>query len=365
MTGRSEGGQVPGIGVEEEFLLVDAATGRPAPRIAEVIGDAEAVAGDAAQTELHQAQIETATEVCRSLEQVRESLVRLRNGMADAAARHGTRVVASGTFPGTLVPEGRLITGKERYERMAAANALIADEQLICGCHVHISVDGPEQAVAVANRIRRWLPVLLALSANSPFWDGQDSGYSSYRTEIWSRWPTSGPPGEFRDADEYWAVVDSLVRAGVILDRGMAYWDVRPSRNYPTVEVRVADVAMTPDDAVVLAGLTRALVLHCQAAAGPVPPLRQELLRAATWMAARGGLTANLMDPADGSVQPAARAVGGLLEMLSEPLERLGDREQLTESCRRILTDGNGADRQRAAYRRAGSLGPVIDLAAV
>src|SRR5205807_1221216 len=106
-------------------------------------------------------------------------------------------------------------------------------------------------------------PVLLALSGNSPFWEGAESGFDSFRTEIWSRWPTAGPPGEFAAPEDYWRLVDSLVDAGVILDRGMAYWDVRPSAKYPTVEVRVADVAPTPGEAVVLAGLARALVLHC------------------------------------------------------------------------------------------------------
>ncbi len=178
------------VGVEEEFLLVDARTGRPAPRIDEVIRDAETLAGDAAQTELHRAQIETASPPCETLDQLRESLAGLRARMAAAAARHDARVVASGTYPGEMGGEGRLITGKDRYETMAERAGVLADEHLICGCHVHVTVGDTDQAVRVVNRLRRYLPVLLALSANSPFWQGRDSGFASFRTEVWSRWPT-------------------------------------------------------------------------------------------------------------------------------------------------------------------------------
>ena len=358
-------GDLPRVGVEEEFLLVDAGTGRPAPRIQEVIGDAEERAGEAAQTELHRAQIETASEPCATLGDLRADLTRLRTAVAEAAAGHGAAVVASGTFPGVIGAEGEAITSRERYQDMAGANALVAREQLICGCHVHVGVDGPEAAIRVVNRIRRWLPVLLALSANSPYWDGRDSGFASYRTEVWTRWPTAGPSGSFRDIEEYRSLVAGLVAAEVILDPAMAYWDVRPSERYPTVEVRVADVALTVDDAVLVGGLARALVLHCAEEAADEPDPRPEMLRAASWRAARTGLEGPILDPVRGVAVDAADAVGRMLDAVGPWLDRAGDRETVEDLLADVMAGGNGAARQRAAHARRGRLEDVVALATV
>src|ERR1700678_1632990 len=156
------------VGVEEEFLLVDDSTLWPAPRIAAVIGDAEALMGDKAQPELHRAQIETATAPCGSLDELRRELEDLRAKLVQAAALHGDAVVAWGSSPAAMGTSGRLVTDNERYGDMLEANTFLVREQLICGCHIHVSVPDPEQVIVVMNRIRRWLPLLLALSANSP-----------------------------------------------------------------------------------------------------------------------------------------------------------------------------------------------------
>lgn len=364
-------GDRPRIGVEEEFLLVDRGTGRPAPLIGKVIGAARDRAGDATQTELHRAQIETATEPCGTLGDLRAELVRLREAVAAAAADHGAAVVASGTFPGPIGPEGEAITPRARYEELAGANALVATEQLICGCHVHVEVDGPEAAIRVVNRIRRWLPVLLALSANSPYWGGRDSGFASFRTEVWARWPTAGPSGSFEDMDEYRAVVAALVDGGVILDPAMAYWDVRPSERYPTVEIRIADVGLTVDDAVLIGGLARALVRRSSRSEPEAGPdgydgdPRPELLRGATWRAARTGLDGPLLDPATGRAVEAGEAVARLLEAVRPELEATGDRETVEDLVAGVLAGGNGAARQRAAFARRGRLEDVVALATV
>jgi carboxylate-amine ligase len=358
-------GARPQVGVEEEFLLVDQASGRPAPRISRIMPDAESLAGESAQRELHRAQIETASPPCDELDDLAKELRVLRSKVAAAAGLHGAVVVASGSFPAEMGVTGELITGEDRYLDMADANAQLAREQLICGCHVHVSTTGPDAAISVMNRVRRWMPTLLAVSANSPFWEGRDTGFDSFRTEVWARWPTAGPPGHFADIGQYRDLVDRLVKAGVILDRGMAYWDVRPSETYPTLEFRIADVALSVDHAVALAGLIRGLVVQCGSEAGPAPELRHELLRAASWRAARSGLSAELMDPLDGSTRPAARAVGELLERVSPALDRLGDIERVHRSVSEIMRDGNGAYRQRAAFARRHAFADVIDLATV
>jgi carboxylate-amine ligase len=353
------------VGVEEEFLLVDRETLRPAPDISRILADARRLTGDQTQPELHRAQIETASRPSESLTDIANQLTEQRLGLAEAASRHGALVLASGTYPGSMGVPGRLITADDRYEAMAESNALIAEEQLICGCHVHVSVAGDDQRLAVLNRIRRWLPYLLALSANSPFWEGRDSGYCSFRTEVWTRWPSAGPPGSFNSPADYWALLDTLVASGVILDRAMAYWDVRLSNRYPTVEVRVADVGLTVRDAVVTAGLARALVTNSVMAGDPIVPLRHELLRAATWQAAKSGIAGRIIDPLDGSTRPATEALDLLLSELEPALDATGDGDLLHELIAEIRAQGTGADRQRAAFNASGNTDDVIALATV
>ena len=349
------------VGVEEEFLLVDAETGAPTPRISDVMPKAAALAGDQAQEELHQAQIEHATTACDSLADLRSELVALRRSFAHAAAAEGSLVVVSGTYPGHMGHEGQLITSTDRYQALAAANSILAREQLICGCHIHVSVPSPERAINVMNRIRAWLPFLLALSANSPFWEEEDTGFSSYRTEVWTRWPTSGPPGYFASHGELKALLDQLVAAEVILDKKMAYWDVRPSENFPTIEIRVNDVMSRVDDVVAVAGIVRALVAICAQESGPVEDYRWELLRAANWRAARSGLAGDLLSPVDGSTRPAAEAIRHLLSRIAPVLEERGEREEIEELTAAIVGRGNGATLQRAAYGRRHRIVDVIE----
>ncbi|MCU1491906.1 MAG: glutamate--cysteine ligase [Acidimicrobiaceae bacterium] len=352
------------LGVEEEFLLVDAESAAPMAGIDRVLPAAQATAGEAAQSELHRAQIELATPTSTSLGEVRQELTRLRRQLADAAQAHGGRLVASGTFPGDAGPPGRRITADARYAEMASSYAELARAQLICGCHVHVGIPDPDLAVETMNRVRRYLHVLLALTANSPFSEGRDTGYASFRTEIWARWPTAGPPAAFASRAEYDALVGRLVSSGVIVDEKMAYWDVRPSGRYPTLEFRVSDVGLTVDDAVLVAGLVRALAATCAAEAAestkPAPELRPELLRAAHWRAARSGLGGVLVDPLDGAPVPAGRAVEDLLEYLGDALAAHGDAEEVGALASQVLEDGNGADRQRRIYQQSGSISELL-----
>ena len=349
------------VGVEEEFLLVDGHTGAPTPRIERVIPMATALAGDQAQEELHQAQIEHATSPCDSLDDLRRELVDLRRTFVRAAAAEGAVVVASGTYPGRMGDAGQRITPNVRYEAMAEANSILAREQLICGCHIHVSVPDPERAIAVMNRIRAWLPYLLALSANSPFWEGEDTGFASYRTEVWSRWPTSGPPGYFQNHQEYERLLGQLVESEIIVDKKMAYWDVRPSEAQPTIEIRVNDVMPRIDDVVAMAGIVRGLVASCAEPCSPQEDYRWELLRAANWRAARSGLSADLLSPIDGRRRPASVAIEELLGHIGPALEERGEGAEVGALTDAIVRRGNGAARQRAAYGLQQELGDVIE----
>jgi carboxylate-amine ligase len=207
------------------------------------------------------------------------------------------------------------------------------------------------------NRVRAWLPTILALTANSPFWLGADTGYASYRAQVWRRWPSAGMPPVLSGRAEYDALVSDLVGAGGIRDATKVYWDVRPSTRYPTLEFRVTDACTSVDEVLMVAGLCRALARACCEAAwrGEPPVLPPAtLLRAAKWQAARFGLEGQLADPGTGEVAPVPEMARRLLAYLRPALEEEGDWEEVRELLERVLTDGNGAMRQRRALARSG-----------
>jgi len=251
------------IGVEEELFLVDVESRRLKPVVAAVLPGARAAADDGSvDHELQQCQIETATGICRTLDEVEDELGRLRRSVAAAAREAGAAIASSGSLP-LGFEEGSRVTPEPAYERLERDYRLVAREQLVCGCHVHIGLSDPEMAIGVMNRARSWLPTLLALTTNSPFWQGRDSGYGSFRTEVWQRWPTAGTPGTFESRAEYDDLVETLLAVGAVDDPARVYWDVRPSAKYDTLELRVGDANLTVDEAVMTAGLVRALVRTC------------------------------------------------------------------------------------------------------
>ncbi len=351
------------IGVEEEYLIVDAATGQLRPRAPAVLPAAMDALGDQVQPELSLAQVEVETVVCTSLDEVRSELGRLRAEVITAAEQAGTQVLAAGTHPFADWRE-QAITPKARYLELEETFRMLAWELLICGCHVHVGIDEPEDAIAVMDRCRPWLPTLLALSANSPFWQGVDSRYCSYRTQIFDRLPVTGAPPVLGSRSAYDALVEDLVTTGSMSDATKLYWDVRPSARFPTVEFRICDVAPTIDEAVMAAGLTRSLVRTCHAhavAGEPVPPVRPEVVRAARWRASRDGLDGELVDLAGGRTRPAVEVVESLLSFLRPDLEDAGEWNEVSGIVAETLHRGNGARRQREVFERTGSFVEVVN----
>jgi carboxylate-amine ligase len=229
--------------------------------------------------------------------------------------------------------------------------ARLVDEQLICGMHVHVAMPERETAVRVLNRLRPWLPLLVALGGNSPLWRGQDTGFASWRTVIFGRWPVTGIPPAFASAADYDARLDALHRAGVIRDRGQVYWLARISERYPTLEVRALDVQLHVEDAQALAGAVRALVATAlleEDGGRPADP-PPELLSGALWHASRYGLGGQLVDPVRGEHRDAAAMVKDLLDHIGPALAASGDHELVPSALERLLHVGTGADRQRQA----------------
>jgi carboxylate-amine ligase len=351
------------LGVEEEYLLLDPASGLPAAAADEVckaVGLQPAVTSAEVQRELLLAQLEVATPVCESLDEVGGHLFRLRHALGDAAQEAGCRLVAIGAAPYSG-PGPNAVTDTPRYRGLYQDAPALVDEQLINGMHVHVGVPDRGVGVAVLNRLRSWLPVLVAMAANSPFWRGRDTGFASWRTLIFGRWPVSGPPPAFADAADYERRVRDLVTGGAIRDSHQIYWQARLSETYPTVEVRAADVQLRVEEAVMLAGLIRGLAQTAEwehRAGRPAPAPLPEFAAAAGWHAARYGLDGSLIGGL-GLPVAARDAARGLLRHVAPALAEYGDAGQVAGLVEQTLREGNGCRRQR---RVLGSHGPQAML---
>ncbi|WIM95086.1 carboxylate--amine ligase/circularly permuted type 2 ATP-grasp protein [Actinoplanes oblitus] len=350
------------LGAEEELHVVDLTTRELVPRAPEVL---DRLDPEHFSAELHRSVVETNTPVSTTLDGLREGITERRRTALAVAGSLGLGLVAAGTVP--LVDLDALpVTPTNRYRRMLHEYQMLVREQLICGAQVHVGVPDRDEAVAVAQRVAPALPVLLALSASSPYWMGEDSGYASVRSLVWSRWPTAGDSGVLSSAAEHDQLVGDLIASGTITDPKMVYFDVRPSAHVPTVELRVTDACPDVDTVVLLAGLFRALVRRARdeyRAGLPQLTVPPPLHRAAMWRAARSGLEGDLLDlPRSPVPVPAAVAVEHLVGELRPDLEALGDWEQVSDLSERALSRGSSASRQRRALTRRGRIADVVDL---
>ncbi|MFI8965812.1 glutamate--cysteine ligase [Streptomyces sp. NPDC053493] len=346
--------------------MIDIESGQLVPRAGAVLRAVERY-GDTFTGELPQSVVESNSKVHETLDGLFADLTTTRARLDRAAASEGLAVVAAGTAP--LARLGSVPTADDdpRYARMTGDYRRLADEQLICGVHVHADVPDRDTAVRAMCVVAPWLPVLLALSASSPYWLGADTGYASWRTMVWQRWPTAGPPACFADAEEYDRVVGELVGSGVISDPGMIYYDVRPSAHLPTLELRVCDACPRVETVVLIAALYRALVADARArlAAGePACDGNHAWLRAATWRAARSGLEGDLVDPVTRRPTPASAVVRGMLRRLRPVLEAHGDWAAVRSLAEEALARGSAAERLRAAAAREDLFAGVDQLLA-
>lgn len=328
-----------------------------------MVAEAAGELGDRVTTEITAYQIEVRTEPHTSLERFAQEVRFLRGAVVRAAARHGLGVISSGT-PVLAHAMPPAMNDGPRYARSTALFGALDDEQSICACHLHVGIPSVELALQVSNHIRTRLPVLIALAANSPFWQGRDTGYASWRRLAWARWPAAGPPPHFESPAHFEALVADFTATETILDRGGLYWDIRPSHHVPTLEIRVADAAATARDTVTLAAVVRALVATALAdidAGKPASRPPAHLLRTACWRAARDGLAGDGVDLDSRRLVPATVLVERLLTELRPALLLHGDLDTVLAGYARQRVLGTGADRQRAALGRRGSYLDVVD----
>jgi carboxylate-amine ligase len=344
------------VGVEEELMLIDPETCHLTAVSQRAVranrGDAEV------EHELFLHQIETSTAPCGTADDLVRGIRDGRRAVGAAAAAVSARAVAMATP--VLRADDEAFTPKSRYRTIQAEYGELARGGLVCGMHMHVDISDDEEGVRVIDGIRPWLPLLVALSANSPYWQGRDTGHASWRSQVWGRWPTAGAAEPFGDAATYRAVSDRMVGWGAGIDTGMLYFDVRLSEKYPTVEIRVADVCTDIEDAILVALLARALVESHAANDGPVS-WRSDLLRAAGWRASRFGVSADLVHPVHGRLAPVREVFEATVAQVRPWLEASDDLDRVTDSFERLLARGNGSTRQRRVLERSGDLRAVVE----
>ncbi|MEL6949336.1 MAG: carboxylate-amine ligase [Pseudomonadota bacterium] len=351
------------MGIEEEYLLVDATTGELASEPpAAMLEECQKAGEGQVSPEFMQSQIEIGTRVCKNITEAREDLARLRNLVIDTAAEHGLAPIAASTHP-TAQWWAQKPTEKLRYQALAAEMQTPGRRLIICGMHVHVGVEDDAVRIDMMNQMSYFLPHLLALSTSSPFWDRRNTGLKSYRLTVFDALPRTGIPERFASYAEFSRHIEILRRAGLIEDATKIWWDQRPSIRYPTLETRVMDVATLLDDALALAALIVCLMrmfwrlrTHNQRWRIYTPMLINEN----RWRAIRYGFDAGMVDLAKGDVIPFSELLEEIIELVAEDADALGCTNEIL-SLRNILERGSSSHRQVACYEQAIAQGKSED----
>lgn len=354
------------MGVEEELQILDPETGELVSRIDEVLGRAGDEDGENIQTELFQSVVETASDICADVDEVREEVHRLRGKLLDHCEDRGYTIAAASTHPTALWRE-QDYTDKERYEELIEEVQWPAKRELIFGVHVHVAVEHPQQAIFVNNHFRPFLPLILAVSTNSPFWKGEATGLKATRPRIFDALPRSGVPRAFRDFADFKAAVDTFKAVGSIDDVTTIWWDIRPRPDLGTVEMRIPDIPTDAEETIALAGLTQAIVKRLADAweHGEEPPLEHniEVIHENRWRAMRDGIEADLIQISeDGEPEavPFADAIDSTFELLGDVPSELGLKDEMA-TIRDIVDRGEtGAERQLRIYEETDDFLEVI-----
>jgi carboxylate-amine ligase len=344
------------LGVEEELQLLNPESFELTSRYDEVFGDAEAV-DERVKPELMQSTVEVATKPARTVAEAVEEARELRRQIRDAAAEKGALIASAGTHPFSRY-EHQEITDRPRYAELLDAMQWVAEREVIFGLHVHVGMASARQAIAVASALRTWLPELLALSANSPFWLGRDTGLASTRSKVFDSFPRSGLPPAFSSFEEFELLVDRGVRTNSFEDYTFIWWDLRPHPKLGTIEVRVADGQTRLDSVAALVALVQSLVATLAERFdrdGVLPTQPRMLIDENKWRAARYGLEAQLIDLDRDEERPAAAAALALADLAAPAARRLGCAAEL-EGIARLAERGDGASEQRRVHERGGSL---------
>lgn len=339
------------FGIEEEYHLVDLDTRNVAARPPALMARLERELAERVAPEFMRSQIEVATGVCTSFRQARAELAGLRSAVSRAAHDHGLAPIAAGTHPFSTL-DCTAPSDKERYRVMAEDLAGASRRLAVCGMHVHVGIEDPETRIDLMNQARYFLPHLLALSTSSPFWQGVDTGLKGYRLAAYNTIPRTGLPGRFESWNEYERTVELLVQSGVIEDSSHIWWDIRPSAELPTLEMRVPDVCTRLDDAIAIAALFVSIVRMLYRLRRANQRWRTYpvfLLAENRWRAQRYGVQGSLIDFGKGRLVPIRELIDEISQLTGEDADALGCVREVARA-RDIVEQGTSADRQRAVY---------------
>lgn len=350
------------IGIEEEFQIIDPKTRELKSHIQELLEEGKMILKEHAKAEMHQSVVEVGSNICYNIQEAQAEVKRHRRNLREVAAKQGLKIGASGTHPFSKW-EDQQITDKVRYREVVEEMQQVARANLIFGLHVHIGIDDKERAIHIMNAARYFLPHIFALSTNSPFWKGKNTGFKSYRTKIFDRFPRTGIPDHFNSHNEFLAYVDLLVKTKCIEDGSKIWWDIRPHAKYPTLEFRICDVQMKVEETIALAALIQAVVAKLYKLIEQnlgFRLYRRLVINENKWRAARYGVEGKLIDFGKQKEVPTRELVEELLEFVDDVLDELGSRKEI-EYVYHILDNGTGAKRQLAVFEETGSLQSVVD----
>ncbi len=345
------------LGVEEELHIVDATTGQLAPKIEEIMSRLPEDLEKAVSYELFQSVLEIKTPPYATVAEAEGRLRELRSRVGSWAAACGTALSSAGTHPFSRYMDQK-ITEHERYKRVIETLRWVAQREVIFGQHVHVGVPGEEEVIEAHNRLSEQVPLLLALSANSPYWQGMDTGYESTRVKIFETFPRSGLPPAFPDYAAFEGYVDLMIAAGAIDDYTFCWWDVRPHPNIGTIELRVLDSQTSLRSNAALAALTQCLVVKFLSES-PRGPYNRELTVENKWRASRYGLNAAFYDVEKGVSVPAKEAARALVDELRPISQELGCENELLDVLE-IVENGTGSQHQRRVYEKSGDFLDVV-----
>lgn len=352
------------LGVEEEFQIIDPETRELRSHVQQILDEGKFVLKERIRPEMHQSVIEVGTGICQDVGDVRRDVTELRSEIVSMAARTGMRVASAGTHPFSNW-EDQTIYPDPRYASIVEEMQLVARSNLIFGLHVHVGIADRALALEIMNEARYFLPHLLALSVNSPFWLGRNTGFKSYRTKVFERFPRTGIPETFQSAAEFDSYVATLVKTNCIDNGKKIWWDVRPHPFFETIEFRICDVPMRLDETVALAALIQAIcakLYRLRERNLGFRMYRRALLMENKWRACRYGIDGKLIDFGKGIEVPFRELAGELFDFVDDVVDELGSRDEIA-GIRWILENGAGADRQLAAYHASGGdLRKVVDF---
>jgi len=350
------------LGVEEEFQIIDAKTRDLVSHVSKIIEGGKATLNESLKHEMHESVVEMETGICNNISEVREELTSLRRRLVKVAHEQGLRIAGGGTHPFSDWQKNN-ITPKERYDKIVSDMGDVARGNLIFGLHVHVGIPDREEGIRIQNVMRYFLPHIYALSTNSPFWIGRNTGFKSFRQEIFAKFPRTGIPSYFGSVAEFDAYVNLLVKTGTIDNAKKIWWDLRVHPFYPTIEFRICDMPMTIDETVCLAAIMQSLVakiykMHCQNIS--FRSYRRLLLTENKWRASKDGVDAMLIDFGKEKEVPFKNLLEELLAFIDDVVDELDCRKEV-EYAREIMKNGTGADRQLAVYNKTKSLKKVVD----